>query len=80
MHPILIKINTTMKKLFVIAIAAFAFTACNNAGKTEGTNADSTTATAPAVTPEATAPAATPEATAPATTPEATAPATAPAH
>jgi len=75
-----------MKKLFVIAIAAFAFTACNNAGKTEGTPIDSTSANAPAVSPEATAPA-TPEATAPATpeatapvTPEATAPATAPAH
>jgi PBP1b-binding outer membrane lipoprotein LpoB len=32
-----------MKKLFVIAIAAFAFTACNNGGKTE-TKVDDTTA------------------------------------
>lgn len=45
-----------MKKLFVIAIAAFAFTACNNSAKPEETtNADSATATeqpaAPAETP-----------------------------
>ncbi len=70
-----------MKKLFVIAITAFAFTACNNAGKTPETKVDSATAAAPVAAPEA-APAtpeaspATPEA-APATpvTPEA-APAT----
>ena len=66
-----------MKKLFVIAITAFAFTACNNAGKTPETKVDSATAAAPVAAPEA-APA-TPEA-APATpatpvTPEA-APAT----
>ena len=60
-----------MKKLFVIAITAFAFTACNNAGKTPETKVDSATAAAPVAAPEA-APA-TPEA-APAT-PEA-APAT----
>jgi hypothetical protein len=58
-----------MKKLLVIAIAAFAFTACNNGAKTdEGTAKDSTAAEATPATPEATP--ATPEAT-PAT-PEAT--------
>ena len=63
-----------MKKLFVIAITAFAFTACNNAGKTPETKVDSATAAAPVAAPEADT--ATPEA-APATsvTPEA-APAT----
>lgn len=43
-----------MKKLLVIAIAAFAFTACNNAAKTEETTAtDSPAATTetPAATP-----------------------------
>ena len=65
-----------MKKLFVIAITAFAFTACNNAGKTPETKVDSATATAPVATPATPATPVTPEA-APATsvTPEA-APAT----
>jgi PBP1b-binding outer membrane lipoprotein LpoB len=44
-----------MKKLLVIAIAAFAFTACNNTAKEgETMNADSTAAEATPVTPEAT--------------------------
>ncbi len=34
-----------MKKLLVIAIAAFAFTACNNAAKTEGEATDTTAKT-----------------------------------
>ncbi len=34
-----------MKKLLVIAIAAFAFTACNSSSKTEGENHGDTTAT-----------------------------------
>ncbi len=65
-----------MKKLFVIAITAFAFTACNNAGKTPETKVDSDTAAAPVAAPEA-APATPEAAPAPATpvTPEA-APAT----
>lgn len=64
-----------MKKLFVIAIAAFAFTACNNSAKPEETtNADSATATETPVAPvETPAPvdtaAATPAAPAPAETP-----------
>jgi PBP1b-binding outer membrane lipoprotein LpoB len=70
-----------MKKLLIIAIAAFAFTACNNSAKTEETATDSTAATttevapAPEAAPVATdsAAAATTEA-APATT-EAAAPA-----
>lgn len=40
-----------MKKLLVIAIAAFAFTACNNAAKTEETTATDS----PAATTEPTA-------------------------
>jgi PBP1b-binding outer membrane lipoprotein LpoB len=37
-----------MKKLLVIAIAAFAFTACNNsAAPAEGTETDTTATTAP---------------------------------
>ncbi len=57
-----------MKKLFVIAIAAFAFTACNNSAKPEETTNGDTTATsevAPA------APVAIDTMAAPATTPEA---------
>ena len=42
-----------MKKLLVIAIAAFAFTACNNAAKPEGESTD-TTAKTEATQPEAT--------------------------
>ncbi|NQW43125.1 MAG: hypothetical protein HQ463_06805 [Bacteroidetes bacterium] len=49
-----------MKKLFVIAITAFAFTACNNAGKTPETKGDSATAAAPVATPAPEAAPATP--------------------
>lgn len=69
-----------MKKLLVIAIAAFAFTACNNTAKEgETMNADSTAAEATPVTPEAT-PEATPAPEAAPVAPEATpAPEAAPA-
>ena len=40
-----------MKKLLIIAIAAFAFTACNNSAKTEETATDSAAATAPVEAP-----------------------------
>lgn len=40
-----------MKKLLIIAIAAFAFTACNNAAKTEETATDSAAAAAPVEAP-----------------------------
>ena len=40
-----------MKKLLIIAIAAFAFTACNNSAKTEGTTEDSAAAVAPVEAP-----------------------------
>ncbi|MDI1235565.1 MAG: hypothetical protein PSX81_14910 [bacterium] len=61
-----------MKKLFVIAIAAFAFTACNNSAKPEETTATDSAATSEVapVAPEA-APVAVDTMAAPATTPEA---------
>lgn len=63
-----------MKKLLVIAIAAFAFTACNNAAKTEETTATDS----PAATTEPTA--TTPVDTAAATPVDTAAAATTAAH
>ena len=57
LHPILINKSIKMKKLFVFAIVALAFTACNNSAKPEGTTTGDTaviTSETPAVTPEVT--------------------------
>jgi hypothetical protein len=73
-----------MKKLLVIAIAAFAFSACNNAKTNEGTAGDTTKPAAEVtpVTPENNTPPADPNAPAQGTTPapaEGNTPAAAPA-
>ena len=65
-----------MKKLLIIAIAAFAFTACNNSAKTEGTTEDSAAAAAPVEAPATPEVAPAPADSAAAATTEAAAPVT----